>query len=230
MVKIGLRAQNFPSEEEKGVLIDHILKNYAGHTVEEIRLAFDMAIEGKLGVDANCYENFSCLYFSKIMSAYREYSKEEYKQLEATTPVKEIEHKEDMSDVAMEDWFKEKVDQVISGKCTVEFIPIMLYEWKDGKGEIKLTGDEKRNYLAKAVEFRYEKLLIQCTDKPNTDNKLLFQYFSEMKLAGCFTGKEIDILKGLAKRMALYDIIKGEYVGKPVSEIPDGPGEAGGSV
>lgn len=78
MVKIGLRSQNWPDENEKGVLISHVLTNYSNHTCDEIKLAFDMAIGGKLnfGKDesANCYENFSCLYFSSIMNAYKKWA------------------------------------------------------------------------------------------------------------------------------------------------------------
>lgn len=77
MVKVGLRAQNWPNELEKIILIQHIKENFGGNTVEEIKLAFDMAISGRLRLDEkeiNCYENFSCLYFSKIMNAYRDWS------------------------------------------------------------------------------------------------------------------------------------------------------------
>lgn len=98
MVKVGLRANNFPVEEEKAVLIDHIITNYGGHTTAEIRLAFNMAINGELELtidDVNCYENFSCLYFSKIMNAYRKWShytndllmRSTNKQLPAPEPV-----------------------------------------------------------------------------------------------------------------------------------------------
>lgn len=83
MMKIGLRAANMPTEIEKAVLIGHIYENYSGHTLEEIKLAFDMAISGKLDVDATCYENFSCLYFSSIMNAYRDWAKQEVKEMPA---------------------------------------------------------------------------------------------------------------------------------------------------
>lgn len=39
-----------------------------------------MAIDGKLSVDAKCYENFSCAYFSEIMNAYRLWSSQEIKE------------------------------------------------------------------------------------------------------------------------------------------------------
>lgn len=70
MVKIGLRAANWPSDEEKGVLLMHIIEHYGNNTIEDIKTAFDLAITGQTEVDANCFENFSCLYFSKIMNAY----------------------------------------------------------------------------------------------------------------------------------------------------------------
>ena len=72
MLKLGIRANNLPSKEETGVLMDHIITNFGGNRIEEIKLAFDMAMAGKLHIDdINCYENFSCAYFSKIMNAYR---------------------------------------------------------------------------------------------------------------------------------------------------------------
>lgn len=80
MVKVGLRAANWPDEYEKKILISHIQKNFGGNRIDEIRLAFDMAIIGELNVDANCFENFSCLYFSNIMYAYRQWARKEFKE------------------------------------------------------------------------------------------------------------------------------------------------------
>lgn len=78
MVKVGLRAANFPVQEEFDVLISHIYENFPGHTLPEIRLAFEMAMADKLRLKdgANCFENFSCIYFSTIMNAYRKWSRE----------------------------------------------------------------------------------------------------------------------------------------------------------
>lgn len=81
MIKIGLRASNFPKDEEKALLIHHIIEHYGNHTCGEIRLAFDLAITGRLGIEANCYENFSCLFFSSIMGAYRKWAAAEWEVL-----------------------------------------------------------------------------------------------------------------------------------------------------
>lgn len=89
MVLIGLRAQNFPDEIETQILLGFITENYGGHTPAEIKLAFEMAITRKLDAEVNCYENFSVTYFVSIMEAYREWAKEQIKQLPA--PVKQRE-------------------------------------------------------------------------------------------------------------------------------------------
>lgn len=90
MVLVGLRGNNMPTDEEKFVLLNFIRSNFGNQTPEEIRLAFDMAVAGKLGVDAKCYENFSCEYFGRIMKAYLDYAREETrtvkKEVEVTLP------------------------------------------------------------------------------------------------------------------------------------------------
>lgn len=77
MVLVGLRGNNMPTEEEKFVLLNFIRSNFGNQTPEEIKLAFELAVSGKLGIDAKCYENFSCEYFGRIMKAYIDYARQE---------------------------------------------------------------------------------------------------------------------------------------------------------
>jgi hypothetical protein len=77
MLLVGLRANNMPNDEEKFVLINFIKTNFANVTIAQIKLAFDMAVAGKLQVDAKCYENFSCEFFGRIMASYLIFSAEE---------------------------------------------------------------------------------------------------------------------------------------------------------
>jgi hypothetical protein len=83
-VLIGLRAEQVPDEEEKAVLKDYVIEEYGGHTTEEIKLAFKMAIQGKLKIaqkDVKCYGIFSPAYFTSIMDAYREWATEQAEKL-----------------------------------------------------------------------------------------------------------------------------------------------------
>jgi len=82
MLLLGIRAKNLPVKEEKAVLLNYIITRYAGHTPDEIKLAFELALSGQLDIDdANCYENFSPAYFSKIMNAYRAWAIDQHKML-----------------------------------------------------------------------------------------------------------------------------------------------------
>jgi hypothetical protein len=86
-ILVGLRAHNYPMGIEKQLLHAYIFKNYGGHTPEELKLAFEMALQNKLSLrteDVVCYENFSIAYFSRIMEAYREWAREQIKRLSGT--------------------------------------------------------------------------------------------------------------------------------------------------
>ena len=102
-MKVGLRGKNFPEGVEKSLLLTHIWKEYGNHTPDEIRLAFDMAVAGRLNLppdEIKCYENFSCLYFSTIMNAFRVWANQVYEQYKK--PVLEIENKPDLEQIEKE--------------------------------------------------------------------------------------------------------------------------------
>lgn len=151
MMKIGLRGHNFPTEEEKILLIEHIITNFGGHSVQEIRLAFEMAMAGKLDIeDIKCYENFSCVYFSMIMVGYRKWSEDAYKSIEMSEPPKQrIFTQEELDDFAREDaegqyqWFLkgEELRGVSINKAILEKDGLL----KDGEGVIDFF---KRKALA----------------------------------------------------------------------------------
>jgi hypothetical protein len=90
---IGLRAEQIPTDEEKGFLIQYIVENYGGHTGDEIKLAFKMAIQGKLKIDSKdvrCYGIFSPMYFTTIMDSYRVWASEQAEKLSRNIPEKPI--------------------------------------------------------------------------------------------------------------------------------------------
>ena len=87
---LGLRPQNYPVGLEADFLTQYIVKNFASHTNAEVRLAFDLAVAGRLALDArevSCYENFSVAYFARIMQAYIAWARETYQLLPDKRPV-----------------------------------------------------------------------------------------------------------------------------------------------
>ena len=91
MLLVGLRGNNLPTEEEKFVLTNFVRSNFGNQTPEEIKIAFEMAVAGKLNIDAKCYENFSCEYFGRIMNAYLEFARQEINNL--PKPIEQVKEK-----------------------------------------------------------------------------------------------------------------------------------------
>lgn len=205
MNKLGLREANIPEKDELSLLIHHLLTQYGSHTCEEIRLAFDMAIGGQLdllpGESVNCYENFSCLYFSSIMNAYRRWAAQAHRQL-APEQIQETEPA-DTSDEAMEAWLLDTKKSLVR----VDLLPVMLYEWLEQKGRIKKTAAEKHEYLQEAVMYRQSKLIKALEEQICQQNRDALHEFNRMKETGEFTGPEVNILKALAKKIILYEYL-----------------------
>lgn len=156
MVMVGLRQPNFPDGVEKDLLIKFIIDNYGGHTPSEIKLAFTMAINGKLGLETKevvCYENFSILYFSSILNAYRVWAKEAVFHIpkiplpELPAPVEEI----------SDDEFIEAVKISYKATNSWKIIPVAAYNILYKQGKINLT-EETRNKIIETVDSAFTEL------------------------------------------------------------------------
>ena len=66
---IGLT--RFPDKLEMEVIEDYIRTTYPYFTVQEMRIAFKMAVQGRFDCNTDHYEKFSPKYISQIMNAYK---------------------------------------------------------------------------------------------------------------------------------------------------------------
>lgn len=209
MVKIGLRAENWPVAEEKMLLRDHMVKEYGNHTPAEVKLAFDMAIAGRLDIELKyrvCYENFSCMYVSIIMNAYRKWSAEEYKQIPQLPPPARVTEKTDKG--SMDEWWAEFCIRVKTGNCTYDFVPMMLVEWMEKKGKMTIAPEAEMDYLVKAMEYRFGQLQKTYIGSQMVADRRELTEFGKMREKGVFTGEHIEYLKKLAKRIQLHEMAK----------------------
>lgn len=171
--KVGLRAANFPDGLEKDVLINHIKNNYGSHTIEEIILAFDKAIAGELECQVNHYENFSCMYFSQVMNAYRIWARERYKELPKEKPKELTAPPEPVTD---EEWIEIGQGLWKSTK-NIMLIPPKLYRLLN----LNPTDEEKERIKEAADRFisnliyQDKDYFIGEVDKLSTYNRLLRQ-------------------------------------------------------
>lgn len=203
MLKIGLRAQNMPSAEEKAVLIAHIYLNYPGHTPKEILLAFDMAISGKLDVEVNCYENFSCLYFSSIMTAYRIWAKEQVKEIKEPPMILHnilTTQEEKLQDIA--EWEAKPKEKIIG-----HLIPPYLYDYLVEFGKINPTTEEKWELFERATQVRLTDLMAEA-ETGRRECVQRYQEFKKMKEEKKYSLSEAEILKNLSKKLKVFDWLK----------------------
>lgn len=120
---IGIRAQNLPAAEEKAFLHAYIFEHYGNHSPQEIRLAFDMAVQGRLDLDPSqvvCYENFSPLYFATIMRAYRAWASQEARKIETPEPEPLTEEEKKKIDAEYLDFL---INQVFANQAEVDKLP-----------------------------------------------------------------------------------------------------------
>lgn len=154
MIKIGLRAQNFPNDLEKLILVEHIQQEFGGHHLQEIKVAFDLAIGRKLEVEVNCYENFSCVYFTNIMLAYRDWSREMYEQYQNSINKPEVKQLEYVIDPRkeIEELLGLYVEDCKKGLLRLEYVMPSLYDKLIQHGFIEPIDDinsldQKRNFV-----------------------------------------------------------------------------------
>ena len=160
MVLVGLRAANVPQSEEKGVLMAYIIENYGGHTPKEIKLAFTLAVSGKLNLEAKdvvCYENFSILYFSTIMNAYREWSKQAFCHLPKNKTLS-IEYKNEVSD----DEFIMAVESIYLAHRNWIGIPALAYDVLERNGKINISTVRKIEVMSEVYSL-YSELSVKAT-------------------------------------------------------------------
>lgn len=214
MLKVGLREKNLPAKEEKQVLIDHILSHYGNHTPAEIKLAFDLAVAGKLedrnargepiDLEVNCYENFSCLYFSKVMNAYRRWARDTYSQLKKDEP-KMLTESTELSPIEMLDWINEwkgKTDII------VDLIPLSFYKFLTETDSIEVTPQMKWDYWEKALQVVHTELHQAIPLCKTTDALKELTNFEKMKSEGLFTVKMKSRIENKAKKLILFDYFR----------------------
>lgn len=201
MVKVGLRGANFPNDFDKAILLHHIAVNYGNHTAGEIKLAFDMSIAGKLDCDPNCFENFSCLYFSNIMNAYRLWAKEAMKMKKES--VKELPAPPpELQDAEMMAWLQDVKEKFNYGEYDFNILPVILYEYALNKGLI--TGNKKAAWQ-KAKAIRLERinaeLMVQGCNFTNLHDSKNYITSGGKSV----THPEYSTLTTLAKRLMLVE-------------------------
>lgn len=81
--------KNYPDKEEMVIIEDFIRTSYPLYTIQEFRIAFKMAVQGKLDCSTDHFEKFSPKFIGQVMVAYTKKANEVRKMIKPI--IKEIE-------------------------------------------------------------------------------------------------------------------------------------------
>ena len=195
---IGLREQNYPTKELELFLFHYIKSNYGHKSVNEIFLAFDLAIKGLLDIDDyKCYENFSPEYFNRIMNGYRIFKNKTIKE-KVADPVKEISYR-----LSQEDKMKE-LQEWENKDIEFDFIPIYVYDWLLEFGKVE-KGIE--DYVNRAVDLHKHNLFLEA-EAGDVGEKRRYRQFLNMIEDGEIVYPEKLIVLQIIKKIKVFEYFK----------------------
>lgn len=73
--------KNYPDKQEMLIIEDFIRSSYPMYTIQEFRISFKMAVQGKIDCSTEHYEKFSPKFIGQVMSAYTKKANEVRKML-----------------------------------------------------------------------------------------------------------------------------------------------------
>lgn len=73
-LSVGLREPI--SDIEMSAIVNFIKSQFGEFTMEELSLAFELAMARKLNTEASAFNSFSCEYVGRVLSAFREFRRE----------------------------------------------------------------------------------------------------------------------------------------------------------
>jgi hypothetical protein len=198
---IGLRPHHFPTKEEDFILFAYIRKKYGFRTLDELYLAFDLAINEKLDVDdVKVYDQFSIEYLVRILNAYGRYVYNAMKQIKRAAPEAEpvtITEEEKRADI-----------EEFMNAVEVKIMPLYLYEWLDELGYLTYTDEERVRLYSRAINYRVMDLELRLTKNPGEKQiKIELDRLRENIRSGFrnATNPELSLIQNEYKRAVLFD-------------------------
>lgn len=205
---IGLRPQHFPTKEQDSYFFNYLRKNFPNKTTNEIVIAFDKAINGKLDIeDVKCYDQFTLEYFCRIFNAYRKWSSNLFKEL-PNKETKQIENMPEVTEKEMKEDIEYFRNKVVNERLSINFIPTYLYDYCEKLKLIKLSKLEKFALIDKAKQFKKDQLKLKASSF-NKDDIAEYNSFCHLLEKGFIKDSlEMNNIINLAKKIAFIDYAK----------------------
>jgi len=197
-----------PEDELLTILIDQFIKKimegYRNVNPDE----FEFAFRSNGGGVKDWGKNMNLSLIDEVMAPYLSTRYDLSLQEEQHAKLfPQIENKEDMSQEAMIDWYNATAKKIKAGELTVDFVPLMLYEFMDANGNITATKEQKYMYIQRAADYRQGQLERDVEKNDCHATQWRLSSFLSQKNRGYFEGDEMDVVKSLAKKILLFELI-----------------------
>lgn len=205
---VGLRTQHLPSKEIDLFIIQFIKKNYPTRRLDELVVAFEMAVKGDLDIDdVKVYDQFTIEYLCRIMNAYSSWivrynnSKVE-KYIEPE--VKKMSDQEKMEEI--HEWINKE-------QINYNFLPLYLYDWMNEFKIMEYTEQEKIELYNRAIIIRSKELENKAMNGDRGD-RLYFSRFCDMKKThfATITKEEEIAINNIFKKISVIETIKKQRI------------------
>lgn len=193
---VGLRKQHFPNGFELDFIVSNIRKLYPHRTIFDLTNAFELGLRKEIDVELNCYDQFTLIYLSNIMDAYRKYLVSAYNELPVEHP-KQIEYKMTKEEKLAD------IEDFGTTESAFGMIPGYIYDWIIELGLIVLNEDDKIEYYRRAIIMRETEL------KANAEagDMKEYNFFMKMKKNGFadITKQEFNNIEFNYKRIVVRE-------------------------
>jgi hypothetical protein len=202
---IGLRPQHFPTQAEDVLILTFIKKHFGHKTIDELYLAFELAVTGQLDVkDVKVYDQFTIEYLMRIMNSYKTWLIEKAKEKHQISKP----NMQELPPLTQQD----KIDEINEwrAKESIDFklIPIYLFDWMFEYGYIKMTDDEKIQFYSRAIKMREYRLRNEA--EMFGGDKTTYRNFMKMKANNFqdITKDEEFQIDNIYRKIAVYEFLK----------------------
>lgn len=204
---VGLRMQHYPDKLHNQFLINYIRKEYGHKTLDELQLAFELAIKQELDIDdCKVYDNFSIEYLVRIMNGYRLWLIAENKKLVKMDDIEVdvvITERDKLNDI---DTYLNRTDLNLRN---LHYIPLYIYDYMIELKLLNQSDKQKSIMYKRCLQLFEEKLSIKASSLESSDVQD-YNRFMKQKAVGFIDISDDFVfqIEYMYKRLSVLDYIK----------------------
>jgi len=203
---VGLRMQHYPDKLHNQFLINYIRKEYGHKTLDELQLAFELAIKQELDIDdCKVYDNFSIEYLVRIMNGYRLWLIAENKKLVKMDDIEVdviITERDKVNDI---ETYLNRTDLNLRN---LHYIPLYIYDYMIELKWLNQTDKQKSIMYKRCLQLFEEKLSFKALTLESSDVQD-YNRFMKQKAVGFIDISDDFVfqIEYMYKRLSVLDYI-----------------------